>query len=53
MESIEDEEDSKPTANTAFDVAVDYGDDNFFSELMKIQDYYCNWRKKNVVEPVV
>jgi len=20
---------------------------------MKIQDYYCNWRKKNVNEPVV
>jgi len=30
MESIQDEEDSKPAASTAFDVAVDYGDDNFF-----------------------
>jgi len=30
MESFEDEKDSKPTTTTAFDVAVDYGDDNFF-----------------------
>ena len=30
MESFEDDTDSKPAARTAFDVAVDYGDDNFF-----------------------
>ncbi len=30
MESFEDEKDSKPATSTAFDVAVDYGDDNFF-----------------------
>ena len=30
MESFEDEKDSKPAATTAVDVAVDYGDDNFF-----------------------
>jgi len=30
MESFEDEKDSKPAASTAFDVAVDYGDDKFF-----------------------
>jgi len=30
MESFEDEKDSEPTASTAFDVAVDYGDDYFF-----------------------
>ena len=30
MKSIENEEDSKPTTSTAFDIAVDYGDDNFF-----------------------
>ncbi len=30
MESFEDEKDSKPAASTAFDVAVDYGNDKFF-----------------------
>jgi len=30
MESFDDEKDSKPAASTAFDVAVDYGDDKFF-----------------------
>jgi len=30
MESFEHEKDSKPAASTAFDVAVDYGDDNLF-----------------------
>jgi len=24
-----------------------------FSEVLKIQDFYCDWRKKNVNEPVV
>ncbi len=52
MESFEDDTDSKPTAKKAFDVDVDYGDE-FFSELMKIQDFYCDWRKNHVNEPVV
>jgi len=46
-------EDSKPAASTAFDVAVDHGGDKFFAKLMKIQDYYCDWRKKHVNKPVV
>jgi len=51
--SVDNEDDAKPAAIEAYDAGVDYGDDKFYEELFKIQDYYCEWRKNNVNQPVI
>jgi len=46
--------DSKPAAVVTSNFAVDYGNnDRFFAKSTKLQDYYCDWRKNNEIEPVV
>ena len=37
----------KPAAVVASNFIVDYGNDNFFAELSRIQNYYYKWRKNN------
>jgi len=53
VQSSENVEDSKPDAITAFNYSIDNSDNKFFAELMKLQDFYCDWRKKISNKPVV